>query len=45
MVEVFDLFRRAGISKWPLGLCAILSVGIIIERILHGARHLEWMEP
>src|SRR5258707_4830764 len=34
MTNMFELFARAGISAWPLGLCAILAAGILIERTI-----------
>src|SRR5438105_4249528 len=34
MTNMFELFSRAGISAWPLGLCAILAAGILIERTI-----------
>lgn len=33
-LPLFELFARAGISAWPLGVCAILSLGIMIERAI-----------
>src|SRR5437588_5704579 len=33
-MHLLELFQRAGISAWPLGLCAILSIGIMIERMI-----------
>lgn len=30
---LLDLFRHAGISAWPLGLCSILAGGVILERL------------
>jgi biopolymer transport protein ExbB len=32
MSDLFGLFSRAGISAYPLGICAILAIGILIER-------------
>lgn len=30
---MFDLFRRAGVVAWPLALCSILAVAIVLERL------------
>jgi biopolymer transport protein ExbB len=38
MGAVIDLFARAGISKWPLGVCAVLAIGIFIERMFTMSR-------
>lgn len=29
---MLELFTRAGIVAWPLGLCSVLAVGIMLER-------------
>src|SRR5262245_45707626 len=35
---MFDLFRHAGWVAWPLGICSVLGLGIIIERLITLAR-------
>lgn len=30
---MFDLFRRAGVVAWPLALCSILAVAVVLERL------------
>jgi biopolymer transport protein ExbB len=35
---MLDLFYKAGWVAWPLGLCSILAVGIILERLFTLAR-------
>jgi biopolymer transport protein ExbB/TolQ len=31
---MWDLFRQAGWVAWPLGLCSVLAVGIVLERLV-----------
>lgn len=40
---MLELFHRAGMVAWPLALCSILSLGIILERLYMLAR-LQEME-
>src|SRR5688500_7794948 len=35
---MLELFQRAGVVAWPLGLCSILALGIILERFYMLAR-------
>src|SRR5262245_48434181 len=30
---LWELFKHAGWVAWPLGLCAVLALGIILERL------------
>lgn len=35
---MWELFKHAGIVAWPLGLCSILALGIMLERLFTLAR-------
>jgi biopolymer transport protein ExbB len=35
---MLELFRNAGIVAWPLGICSVLALGIILERLYTLAR-------
>src|SRR5262245_8372310 len=37
-MSLWQLFKQAGIVGWPLGLCSVLALGIILERFYTLAR-------